>query len=252
MKLWILSDLHLELEPWTPPEDVAADVLVLAGDIHRGERALQWMKRFRDALPGNIVYVAGNHEYYREILPRALRELRAARLPGLHFLENSSTVIAGVRFLGATLWTDCRILGDKAATLLHAQRMNDYRAIRTSSSTELSPADTCKWHEVSRSWLARNLDERFDGPTVVVTHHAPSLSSIPTEYKEDPGSGFFASNLENLLDGRASLWIHGHTHASSDYPHGGTRVLANPAGYLHPSGARENPDFNPRLVVELP
>lgn len=251
MRIWILSDLHLELDPWAPPEGVVADVLVLAGDIHRGTRAIKWMKTFREALPDNIIYVAGNHEHYREILPRALRELRAARLLGLHFLENSSVVIAGVRFLGATLWSDCQILGDKTATLRCARYMNDYRAIRTSSSTELSPTDTCKWHEISRAWLARNLDEPFDGPTVVVTHHAPSLRSISAEYKEDPGTGFFASNLESLLDARATLWIHGHTHASCDYTHCGTRVVANPAGYLRPSGVRENLDFAPRLVVEL-
>lgn len=51
-----------------------------------------------------------------------------------------------------------------------------------------------------------------------------------------------------------SVWIHGHIHANRDYVIGGTRVIANPRGYPLTFGLnapRENPDFNPRLVVEV-
>ena len=38
MRLHILSDLHLEFEPFTPPA-VEADVVILAGDVGTGAMA---------------------------------------------------------------------------------------------------------------------------------------------------------------------------------------------------------------------
>ncbi|HXM69830.1 MAG TPA: serine/threonine protein phosphatase, partial [Thermoanaerobaculia bacterium] len=39
MRIRVLSDLHLEFQEWTPPR-VAADLVVLAGDIHVGAEGL--------------------------------------------------------------------------------------------------------------------------------------------------------------------------------------------------------------------
>ncbi|HEY5910732.1 MAG TPA: hypothetical protein VJA21_09040 [Verrucomicrobiae bacterium] len=41
MRFHILSDLHLEFEPFTPPE-VAADAVILAGDVSTGRNGLKW------------------------------------------------------------------------------------------------------------------------------------------------------------------------------------------------------------------
>ncbi|MCX9158614.1 metallophosphoesterase [Niveibacterium sp. 24ML] len=250
MRIQLLSDLHLELAPWTPPQ-IDADVLVLAGDIQVGTRTADWIRQHRNRLPPHIVYVAGNHEFYRGDWARVLRTLRSLRLTGGHFLENSSTEIEGVRFLGATLWTDCELYGDRDGAINSAHYMNDYRAIRGEEGLPLSPWDTMRWHARSRDWLDRNLSAQYDGPTVVVTHHAPSIQSIVPQYLDDPVSAFYASRLDAMLDGRAALWLHGHSHASSDYTVCGTRVVANPAGYLLADGQRENPDFNPALMLEL-
>lgn len=250
MRIQLLSDLHLEFTSWTPPQ-MDADVLVLAGDVHVGTQTAGWIRQHRDRLPRHIVYVAGNHEFYRGEWAKVLRALRGQRLAGLHFLENSSAVIDGVRFLGATLWTNCALYGDVDGALAVFDCMNDYRAIQADEWVALSPRDTMRWHAHSRAWLDRNLAEHHDGPTVVVTHHAPSIQSIAPQYLEDPVSAFFASRLDPMLDGRAVLWLHGHTHASSDYTVGGTRVVANPAGYPLASGLRENSQFNPGLVLEV-
>ena len=49
MRLWILSDLHLEQSSWQPPNEVEADVVVLAGDIHNPlSRSIEWIARQRD------------------------------------------------------------------------------------------------------------------------------------------------------------------------------------------------------------
>ena len=49
VRLQYMSDLHLEFEGSKilfEPEDVGADVLILAGDIHLGTEAIPWIQRF--------------------------------------------------------------------------------------------------------------------------------------------------------------------------------------------------------------
>jgi predicted phosphodiesterase len=63
MKLAIYSDLHCQFETWVPPLEAAyADVVILAGDIHIGIKGLIWA---REHFKQPIIYVTGNHEYYR-------------------------------------------------------------------------------------------------------------------------------------------------------------------------------------------
>lgn len=63
MRIRVLSDLHREFDPVPLPE-VAADVVVLAGDIDRGVEGVTWARRmFPETL---VLYVAGKHEHYGE------------------------------------------------------------------------------------------------------------------------------------------------------------------------------------------
>lgn len=106
MKALILSDLHLEFAPFEPAPDLEFDVVILAGDIHSpAKRAVQWAA---DTFRGkSVVYLPGNHEYYDGRLDTTLAEARrAADGSNVHVLDGDELVIDGVRFLGATLWTD--------------------------------------------------------------------------------------------------------------------------------------------------
>jgi predicted phosphohydrolase len=107
MKLRILSDLHIEFADFTPPP-TDADVTVLAGDIGVGMAALDWTHLNFPEMP--VVYVLGNHEYYRHDLA-LLGQMKKAALSNVHILENDCVVLEGVRFLGATLWTDFALHG---------------------------------------------------------------------------------------------------------------------------------------------
>lgn len=91
----------------------------------------------------------------------------------------------------------------------------------------------------------------FDGPTVVVTHHAPSFKCLEPRYQAMQGNhvnAAFASSLEHLMGPGVPLWIHGHVHNSVDMDIKGTRILCNPRGY---AGVELNPDFDPAFVVEV-
>jgi hypothetical protein len=248
MKLHIVSDLHAGFAPFDPP-DVDADVLVLAGDVDTGVRGMKMAAGWARGRP--VIYVAGNHEFYGESIPRHLQKLAdAAAGTEVRFLENQAAAIGGVRFLGCTLWTDFDLFGQRMLDAAAAQMaMNDFRSIRVDPQyRRFHPTDAMAMHATSLRWLVDRLDEPFDGPTVVVTHAAPSLRSVKPVHRKDPVTAAYASNLDALFDGRAVLWIHGHTHVCCDYTEGGTRVIANQRGYPH----EHTGGFDPAFTVEVP
>ena len=249
VRLHILSDLHLESAPFTPPP-VDADVVILAGDLHPGMQGLDWAVDHWPDRP--VVFVPGNHECYGHAYPALVRELerRAAALgPRLHLLSDRAAAIAGVRILGTTLWTDFALLGDPPVSMAAAQtQMSDFTLIRVEPGDgSARPADMIRWHQRSVRWLRAALQEPHDGPTVVVTHHAPSRRSLNPLYG-DPVAAAYASQLDALVEASAvPLWVHGHTHHCVDYRLGSTRVVSNQRGYPgEPVGG-----FDPGLVLDL-
>ncbi len=251
MRIRILSDLHLEFQEWTPPR-VAADLIVLAGDIHVGAEGLPWARRhFPDA---RLIYVPGNHEFYGGEMDATLERLRrVAAVHDIALLDGDGVTIGGVRFLGATLWTDFALHGSDPPAIAQAQAdarrgMVDYRRIYRSGSDKLQPDDTRRIHLRQSAWLAQQLAEPFEGSTVVITHHLPHALSVHPRYRGDRLNPSFASDLSALVRAPVQLWIHGHTHSSIDYRIDGTRVVCNPRGYLP---QEPNTEFDPELVVSV-
>ncbi|EQD50295.1 metallophosphoesterase, partial [mine drainage metagenome] len=190
-------------------------------------------------------------------LRKGLRE--SSLTHGVHLLDGDEVIIGGVRFCGATLWTDFEISGSAPETVERAMHncqegMTDFHVIRRWGGA-LRPEDTREIHRAQRDWLRRalagctSLGEGFTGPTVVVTHHAPCERSIAPRFVGDPLNPAFVSDLTDLMGPRVALWVHGHMHNSSDYAERGSRVICNPRGYF-PHGL--NPDFDPMLIVEVP
>jgi predicted phosphodiesterase len=248
MRLLVLGDLHLEFGPARiPTPDV--DVAVLAGDIHLGREGRKWIrKHFRDT---PVIYVLGNHEFYRHSLPELTETLkRETDGSNIHVLENTAVEINGFRFLGCTLWTDFMIAANPEAAIRVAEgMMNDYSIVKNSAEGRVLRArDTITLHQESVAWLKRESAKNDPTRTVVVTHHAPSGRSEAPYHANSPLCAAFASNLDSLVrKSRVPLWIHGHTHYNVDYKIGSTRVLTNQRGY---------PDepckgFDPGLVVEV-
>jgi Icc-related predicted phosphoesterase len=92
------------------------------------------------------------------------------------------------------------------------------------------------------------LAQDFEGPTVAITHFAPTLASADARYGLSPGTAGFCNSLDELLP-RADLWLHGHLHRAFDYVKDGCRVVANPLGYV---GKGEQEGFRPGLLIEVP
>lgn len=275
MRILVYSDLHLEfpnaLARFRVPDELDFDAVILAGDIRKHTHGIEWAAR---TFAGKrIFYVMGNHEAYGAHLFGLLEQMReVARECGVIFLEQDEWIDhqAGIRFLGATLWTDFRLFGDGIertfAMKLARRSMPDFEVIRVGSLKVdplnpdvrdlsggiLTPADSVKLHSWARSWLTDKLAEPFDGKTVVVTHHLPSRASVAARFADQAISAAFASDMDSLVGKVDGLWIHGHTHDSFDYTMGKCRVICNPRGYPDRiKDATENERFRDDLVVEV-
>ncbi|WP_337878348.1 metallophosphoesterase [Caldimonas sp.] len=275
MRLQLLSDLHLENDPgFVPQAAPGADLLVLAGDIgsyQAGSRLDEPDFGLARFAPGHgpwatVLYVPGNHEYDGLEHEEAHARLREAceRL-GITWLERQIVVIDGVRFVGTTLWTDFEALVDPQADAARQQQQREkaYRAanfyLRKNTSLHQGrpqlAEDLAELGRQCQHWLRETLSTSFDGPTVVVTHFAPSLRSADPRYGLVPGTAGFCNALDDLLP-CAQLWMHGHLHCRVDYVAEGTvqgrpwrcRVVANPLGYAH-KGERDG--FDAMRVFEV-
>ena len=248
MKIQVISDLHQEFG-FNEISFEKADVVVFAGDTNIGTRGIDWIRERIKQLP--VIYILGNHEYYDGSYPETLNAIiDLANGTNIHVLENKSLELEGVTFHGATLWSDFGLFGNASlATSICQEMMNDYRLIRKGSSyTRLKPIDTYRIHEESIRWLESSLSNSSTEKNVVVTHHAPSIKSVPDSRKEDIVLAAYASNLEQtILKYQPDYWIHGHIHQSSHYRIGKANVICNPHGYMK----ERSRDFNPELLLEI-
>lgn len=248
MKIQVISDLHQEFG-YSELSFDNADVVVFAGDVNIGIKGLHWIQSRIKNKP--VIYVLGNHEYYKSAYPKVLNKLKSLAFnTNIHVLEDSFVDIDDVRFHGCTLWTDFSIFGDPMEYGIICQSaMNDYKMIkRDPSYSKMRTIDTYRIHQVSRKWLDESLQKSKKYKNVVITHHAPSLKSVSEQYKSHPVSAAYVSNMEDfILNHQPDFWIHGHIHTPSRYCIGRTEVICNPHGYI------DEPynGFHSELIIEL-
>ncbi|MDR7379256.1 Icc-related predicted phosphoesterase [Rhodoferax ferrireducens] len=134
----------------------------------------------------------------------------------------------------------------KRVNIFGADLVSDVKGTRL-----VTPLDLLQEHRLDRRWLQAQLAIEFEGPTVVVTHHAPHPLSIATRYADDWVTTGFVNALPDAFFEVPKLWIHGHTHSRFDYQVGNCRVVCNPRGYKMRDGSFEVPDFDPGFVIEV-
>jgi predicted phosphodiesterase len=222
MKFGIISDLHMEFQPWLfePEKDV---FYLNAGDTHPN-------KLFRDyfrSLFNPMMYfeVMGNHDYYGGSFKDADMDV-----------ESFVIEEAGLKVAGATLWTDI----SPVRWWDFKEYMMDSRNIAGMNYDRYAQA-----HTMHRDFL-------FNAEADIwVVHHLPSYQSVNERFKDSNSNDFFATELAyKILDMKKppKLIVHGHTHDPCDYMLGETRVICNPRGY--PAEHSWYQDYQP-VYVEI-
>lgn len=244
MNIQVLSDLHLDFHRdggrgfLASLDPSGVDVLVLAGDlaevrspVHAPALAVLCARY------PHVVYVAGNHEYYG-LKPAEVAEHRtrlSAKLPNLHWLDDSHVDLGGLTFVGATLW-----FPDLPGNDRYRMFLSDFSCIE----------DFEPWvyerHAATRTYLGHALRPG----AVLVTHHLPHPLSVHPKFANSALNRFFLGDIGDVLQARRpALAIHGHTHERLEYVTGRTRIVCNPLGY---PGEAHAEAFVQRLVLPMP
>jgi predicted phosphodiesterase len=219
MKFAIISDLHMEFQPWLHDPDPELFYLN-SGDTHPRKLMRDYFESLYD---GKIFSIKGNHDYYGNSFVGAEDD----------FLSRN---VDGVKIVGATLWTDLSPLRwDDFKSY-----MMDYRQISNMTYDRYMMA-----HRIHHDFLFSS------DADIWVVHHLPSYQSVHEKFCNSDGNDFFATELSyKILDMKRppKLIVHGHTHERTDYMIGNTRVVCHPRGYPNENEWYKN--YQP-LVIEV-
>ena len=241
MKLGLASDLHLSFGPMNPEFfDWRGDVLFIAGDLDEED----WLRKHGtdffnkvSKMADHVVIILGNHEHYRSELDVSywhLKEWLSKQWGNIHLLENSVWVLDHIEVFAATMWTDYH--GSPLAELHAQQMLNDFKYIRVAGKgfKKILPRDILREHMLAKNELLNFLEEDTGRIKLVMTHHAPSMRSVPNRFRHDRELNMaYCNAFDRLIEENPKIhcWMHGRTHDYFDYIIGQTRILCNSRGY---------------------
>jgi predicted phosphohydrolase len=212
------------------------DMVILAGDITDKPkvRLKPALARIGELLPLDRVQVfPGNHCFYAHTLDGEDLLERTVTEAGAGFAQTRRLKVGQARILCCTLWTDLihpTLPSDIIESDL-AKGMNDYRYIRMANAgyRETWPSDMRAVHQRHIAWLREKMAQPHDGPTIVVTHHAPILDALGTTGTLGHAYG---SDLTGFIEEtRPDLWLYGHTHQPHEGRIGATSIRNVSLGY---------------------
>jgi len=237
MKIQYCSDLHLEfLENrkflFRNPLNPVGDILVLAGDIVC-LRDLDKAHEFFDFISEHysaVYWVPGNHEYYGSDIADTPNPLWENIRSNVYLVNNQTIDLGGIRVIFSSLWS--RISPPSEWDI--QKSISDFSAIKYSGGMFTARLFT-KLHEDNLKFLKDALSGARQVPSVVVTHHVPTLMNYPAIYKNSPLTEAFAVELFDVIDSIGpNFWIYGHHHINTPaFDIGRTTMLTNQLGYVH-------------------
>lgn len=251
MSFYYISDLHLEL--YKEPVDInqfinisditSKDYLILAGDIGN-----PYQKNYQELLQSfskvfhKVYLVSGNHEFYNNDIDNTHLQIHKIcnNYNNIVYLNNSKENLVfgknNIKIIGTTLWTKLT-----KKDLIVTRIMNDYKMIKN-FDYELNN----KLHNEAVKFLEKELEE--DIPTIVITHHLPSICLIDKKYKTHSCNKGFYSDLHYLIKPPICAWVCGHTHLPKKMEINKVSLYLNPKGYPN-----ENTKFstNEKFIINI-
>jgi len=233
---------------WKPELDQTDfdTVLLLAGDIHVGHKAKEWIEEMCERYYA-VVYILGNHEFYNNEVHATRKYWNEVEIAdNFYFLDDDVVRIDDTKIIGGTLWTQ---VTDPFMVWQGPKRMTDYQitTVREHGKVRrMNVQDTNQMHFETINFIRNELQKDWTGKTVVMTHHLPHPLCIAPHFEGDMLNAFFMTDLDHIFRNfPIDYWVHGHTHEKIDVTVHGTRILCNPMGY---HGIKLNQDFNEGLT----
>ena len=257
-RIALMSDLHLDPSGFALA-NFEAEVCVLLGDVMETEQGspIAWAKA---NIPTHIptLFVPGNHDFYGGAVGNTLNRWRTeAHGSHIRLLYNETIEVAGVRFLGTPLWSGlgmCNLVDKLFLTRQLPNLVKDFSRIYNNQGKLWRVEDMLEEHRKAIDYLTRELSAPSDKPAVVLTHWAPCVLSLAEKFRGDPANPYFINDLPDLVT-KAHLWLHGHTHAPSDYQVGTDplrgRVICHPRGNWKERSMMPDYDYQPKLIERL-
>ena len=137
-------------------------------------------------------------------------------------------------------------------------RMNDFKWGKENKYFYLSPEYYLKLHKLAKKEVKRCHDEIItlnpNAKIILMTHHCLSPHCISEKYKKGFLNASYTSDLEKWIDTKLSnvrLVISGHVHNRCDFTFGkrNVRYIINPCGYIPCNEDKNDPLFNPNLII---
>lgn len=261
MKIQTIADIHLEFtdnlnylvqNPVLP----VAPTLLIAGDMAAGNLSGKHVSEFLDYCADmweQVIIILGNHEFYGSSISVDTTFPTYEKIlhhPNIKVVNNITVMIEDCPIICSTLWS--RIQPQNEVTIMQA--INDYRWIKGETGVKgetdvpLTTFMVNKFYSRSLWYLEREV-VKYDR-CIVMTHHAPSIQCQSPQHFGSAVSDAFVNHLDSFIIGhpQIKLWIHGHTHNSTDMMIGTTHVVSNQLGYVKYG---EHTDFQHETFIEV-
>jgi len=222
-----INDAKSIIETWVFEHDTK--YIIIAGDLHVGAKKVFKLLTFiYDTHKIPVVYVPGNHEYYRSSFYRENDHFYRKGISHegkFYILLRNSVSIGDIDFYGC--------LGNIDGSYEHINivnhvQLNDFHMIK-----DFDKHDGFGMGEFS--FFLHNVKEG----SIVITHTMPSPKCISERYKGDHYNPCFTNDWSEIIyTCKPKIWICGHTHECFEKTIYKTDVLCNPYGYPH-----ENKDW---------
>ena len=235
---------HPTVGPYMGDYRGECDAVVVAGDTDLGTYCREYLDDLSLYLGVPVITIAGNHEYYGNDfrdLPNLLARSTKDTDGRVVFLNRArhDLMLHGCRvaFLGCTLWADFSCFEDRDSR--HVMKylsgaISDFRKIKFNQYS-LRPEHVLAQHHLDVDWLRQAIPKARQEAdlVIVVTHHGPSRTVLPADFRTDVAPSY-VSNLDDLiLETRPDAWIFGHIHANTETRIGTVPVLSTARGYVH-------------------
>jgi len=255
LKILPYGDWHLDVASGdiNIPESAVseADIIISTGDISSNPReSIRTLAEiFYDktviCVPGEIEMCDGDL-----VMNMIDMQAEAYKYDNIHMLNDSHVVIDGILFYGGVMWPNFEVDGkiDYSKEEVIEKTIADLRKTKYQGK----PLDGKILREFNRRYThgLRQACNRHRGTKVALSHFCPAVELTKPKYSNSILNLFYNCDM-SLYHRYVGYWFFGHTHGVWDKYIKDTRFISNPLGFTKSDGSYEDPEYNPKKIIEI-